>query len=62
MFLFYFYFSSIVMVAWLDEMKVVHHIQYRKDKLVKKYAEFWKHKVDLMFTAQCVVSFVLVCQ
>ncbi|XP_076085843.1 uncharacterized protein LOC143056610 isoform X2 [Mytilus galloprovincialis] len=47
---------SIAMEAWLDEMKVVHHIQYRKKKLLNKFGSLWKYRVDLIYTAKCVES------
>ena len=42
--------------AWYNEVLVSRQILRHKARIEVKYGLVWKHKVDLMYTAKCMVS------
>ena len=42
-------------VAWHNEVLVTRQIVRHKARIEVKYGRIWKHKVDMMYTAKCVV-------
>ena len=50
------FFSKIAFRALYNEVRVKHQLQVHVLRIQKKYGGIWKHKVDMVFTAFCVVS------
>ena len=50
-------YSKTVYTAWRNEVLATRQNNKRKVRLAEKYARLWKHRVDLAYTATCMVSF-----
>ena len=57
----YFHFSNTVFGAWHNEVLVSRQIIRHKARIEVKYGRIWKHKVDMMYTAKCVVRLLISC-